>query len=97
MDDQTNAPAEYPKMLYKGGQPYGDNGRGVPHQDTITVANAEEQAEAEADGFAAYTPPGPEVEPEGEETTAGESTEAGEPTSGADSVAGDAGADSVAG
>lgn len=91
MDDQTNAPAEYPKMLYKGGQPYGDNGRGVPHQDTITVANAEEQAEAEADGFAAYTPPGPEEEPEGEETTAGE------PTSGADSVAGDAGADSVAG
>lgn len=109
--DETQAPAEYPKMLYKDGQPYGENGRGVPHQDTVTVSNAEEEAEAIADGFATYTPPGPEEEPvveaapdEGAQTEGGEDTAVGiqagestEPsTSGADSVAGD-GSDSVAG
>lgn len=94
MADETQAPVEYPKMLYKDGQPYGDDGKGVPHQDTMTVANAEEEADAVAAGYAVFTPPGPEEEPAGEETTAGEQTEA---AAGAETVAGDAGADSVAG
>lgn len=44
------APA-YPKMLYRGGKPYGETGRGVPAGDTRVVGNIEEEAEALLEGF----------------------------------------------
>jgi hypothetical protein len=49
MDEQ--APAAYPKMLYRGGKPYGENGRGVPGGDTRVVRDSAEEAEAREEGF----------------------------------------------
>lgn len=74
-DAQTvEAPAEYPKMLYKGGQPYTETGHGVPHQDTLVVNSAEEEEEAKAEGFAPAEPNEPHAEepeaPAGDETVA---------------------------
>lgn len=48
---ETTTPAEFPKMLYRGGQAYGETGHGVPHQDTIVVNDHDEEAAAREDGF----------------------------------------------
>lgn len=51
--EQPVTPAEFPKMLYRGGNAYdGATGRGVPPADTRLVSNAEEEAEARSEGFA---------------------------------------------
>lgn len=97
----TETTAEFPKMLYKGGAPYDEEtGRGVAHQFTLVVHDAEEEAAAVADGFApaaVFPDPAPEAPEAGDETAdapAAESTVAA--AAGDDSVAGAAGADLMA-
>lgn len=100
---EAAAPAEYPKMLYKGGSAYdGDTGHGVGHQHTRVVADADEEQEARDEGYSeAQLPEGGEDTVEGSdgaETVGGEGgPETVEGQAGADSVEGAAGADSVAG
>lgn len=77
MEDATEH-REFPKMLYKDGVVRTEEGRPVPPHHAVTVNDAEEEAEARADGFAdAAQPETPEEEEETErEDVAGEDDEA---------------------
>lgn len=61
MKDETEH-QEFPKMLYQGGAVRTEEGRPVPPHHTRTVADADEEAEARAEGFTdALEPEAPEV------------------------------------
>lgn len=66
--DEAQSPAEYPKMLYRGGEAYAEGGRAAPHQNTRVVEDAEEEAAAREDGFGDATVPEPEPETPAEQT-----------------------------
>lgn len=91
----------YPKMLYLGGVAYDpETGKAVPHQNTLVVNDAAEEAAAEAEGYAAAVLPEAAEEPEalgeaGEPEAGGDETLT--PPEGDETLSGAEGADSLDG
>ena len=74
IEAEADAPAIYPKALYKDGQAYdAETGRHVPHQHMIVVPDAAAEVQAKADGYAEFVHeplPDPELAEGGEDAAA---------------------------